>query len=182
MSTTRNATTTPQVPRGVDPAAHWRRQVVPSCPFAGTSDRHTHLGCKAESSRRNNLRGNRIGDWLHQPPSGKGVRRSAARQHLLGVEFLFVRLDTAEVNVIAPYVHLSAPSHARIMLVGEQPGDQEDLAGRRSRRQTARRGARSRARAWRAPPSTSPTPSSTSNANRAANAGPARSGSLLPLA
>src|SRR6266516_5287637 len=36
------------------------------------------------------------------------------------------------------------------MLVGEQPGDQEDLAGRRSRRQTARRGARSRARAWRA--------------------------------
>src|SRR6266581_4946718 len=69
MSTTRNATTTPQVPRGVDPAAHWRRQVVPSCPFAGTSDRHTHLGCKAESSRRNNLRGNRIGDWLHQPPS-----------------------------------------------------------------------------------------------------------------
>ena len=88
----------------------------------------------------------------------------------------------AEVNVIAPYVHLSAPSHARIMLVGEQPGDQEDLAGRRSRRQTARRGARSRARAWRAPPSTSPTPSSTSNANRAANAGPARSGSLLPLA
>ena len=35
----------------------------------------------------------------------------------------------AEVNLIAPYVHLSAPSHARIMLVGEQPGDQEDRAG-----------------------------------------------------
>src|SRR5947199_8072192 len=36
----------------------------------------------------------RIGDWLHQPPSGKGVRRFAARQHLLGVEFPPVRLDT----------------------------------------------------------------------------------------
>ncbi len=33
-------------------------------------------------------------DWLHQPPSGKGVRRFAARQHLLGVEFRSVRLDT----------------------------------------------------------------------------------------
>jgi hypothetical protein len=43
------------------PAACWRRHVVPSYPFAGVSDRRPHLGCKAESARGINLRGNEGG-------------------------------------------------------------------------------------------------------------------------
>ena len=66
---------------------------------------------------------------------------------------------------------------AAVLFVGEQPGDQEDIAGqavRRPGRAAARRGARGRRHRPRRRP-TSPTRSSTSSGRRAASGGSTRS-------
>ena len=102
-------------------------------------------------------------------PRARRSRRSrAAVEGLRGVRSLEARH--------ADGVRRRRTQGAELMLVGEQPGDQEDLAAvRLSGRPASCSIARSRRRASTGPPSTSPTSSSTSSGSRAASAAFTRS-------